>query len=116
MRMPGGRRARTQITEGNCLMSQENSTLMAPEPQNPRDDPDPNTSAWFDRLHTLNPMQAMFTKQIVTRAGRLDVCTVCGDHASTEVRLSDTPYLRLRLCRDCQLIQQTVLGLRISNV
>jgi hypothetical protein len=65
---------------------------------------------WFAKLRQVNPQQAAMTSQIVRMAGRTDVCSICGDTASTPYRSVAEPGLTLRLCDDCKGIQKQMYG------
>lgn len=67
----------------------------------------PHTPEWFSALEKKNPKQAVMTRLVLSRAGRDDVCSVCGDHPAKDYGLEKTPDT-IRLCDDCLLIQQSM--------
>jgi hypothetical protein len=76
----------------------------------------PHTSEWFDALSAWDPPQAEKTKCVIAAAGRVDVCSICGDDPARDYRL-EAGHRRpagpdtLRLCDDCVEIR-TKMGER----
>lgn len=71
----------------------------------------PHTPEWFSALTSWNPSQAAQTRQILELAGKLDVCSICGDEPATDYRLigptvPDGCVHTIRLCDDCWNIQR----------
>lgn len=64
----------------------------------------PHSAEWFEALLLINPGQALWTEQIVCRAGSPDVCGVCGDAPAKDCVVPGSP-LRARFCRYCRLVQ-----------
>lgn len=72
----------------------------------------PNTPEWFEALELFNPDQAAITRQIISLAGREDVCSVCGDDESKDYKLESdnlpsNAVATLRLCKDCKQIRSS---------
>lgn len=70
----------------------------------------PHTPEWFSALDSCNRAQAAATKQILTMAGRDDVCSVCGDDPASDykvvgVKFSTDIGATIRLCDDCRTIR-----------
>jgi hypothetical protein len=68
--------------------------------------PKPHSIEWFRDLAKSDPRQAAHTRQIIERAGREDVCSVCGDDPSKDYKIvKPQPHAdavaTLRLCNDC---------------
>lgn len=78
--------------------------------------PEPHTPAWFPVLAGINPRQAAMAAAVVARAGRLDVCSVCGDVPAPVYRIDADAPLLVRLCDDCRAIQRDGFGLRATAV
>jgi hypothetical protein len=75
----------------------------------------PHSPEWFAALKKVNPNQAAQTKQILSLAGRDDVCSICGDVPATDYRLAGAQptsgsVATLRLCKDCIGIRRTKFG------
>ncbi len=71
----------------------------------------PHSSEWFAALEEQNPYQATQTRIIVELAGKLDVCSICGDHPASDYKMDEeipTPgsVATLRLCADCLEIRK----------
>lgn len=47
----------------------------------------PHSLEWFAALKKVNPTQAAQTTQILTLAGRDDVCSICGDKSAIDCKL-----------------------------
>lgn len=71
----------------------------------------PHTPEWFTALEQWDPPKAMMTRKVIELAGRMDVCSICGDDPAKDYRLEanhrppggvDT----LRLCDDCVAIRR----------
>lgn len=63
--------------------------------------PIPHSDAWFEASLETNTQQAMLTGIVVDRAGRLDVCSICGEDPAPVYELPGDPGLPLRLCKYC---------------
>ena len=50
---------------------------------------EPHSQEWFAALQKFNPQQAAMTSKIIELAGRLDVCSICGDEQSIVYTLND---------------------------
>jgi hypothetical protein len=66
----------------------------------------PNTQEWLDALEKQNPTQAAQTKQMISLAGKSEVCSICGDEESNDYILEGAQeeseiVATLRLCNDC---------------
>lgn len=75
----------------------------------------PHSSEWFRALEAYNPAQAAATRQIIALAGRDDVCSICGDHPSSDYQLGGEHLDRdavatIRLCDDCRDIRKRMYG------
>lgn len=81
---------------------------VASQPENRRTIP--QSPAWFAELSRVNARQAGMTKSLVRSAGRLDVCTVCGDTPALIYDSVEDPHLPLRLCDTCLVVQRDVFG------
>ena len=72
--------------------------------------PTPHSEEWFEALHKFSPRQAEMPRAIVNAAGRMDVCSICGDQPAADYELVD-PTLdndavaTIRLCDDCKITQ-----------
>lgn len=78
--------------------------------------PSPHSPGWFEKLKRINPQQAAHTARIIELAGRLDVCTICGDEDSRVYQPVDAEALPLRLCQDCLHMQKQMYGLSVDPV
>lgn len=76
---------------------------------------EPHTPEWFAALCETHPHRAAMTCQVVTLAGRLDVCSICGDLPAPVYDDLDPPYLPLRLCDDCLTMQRDGFGERLRR-
>ena len=70
----------------------------------------PHSKEWFQALEAFNPDQAAMTKTVVEAAGRMDICSICGDHPAKDYKLveEDLPpeaVGTIRLCNDCLTIR-----------
>jgi hypothetical protein len=71
----------------------------------------PHTAEWFAALSVWDPPQAAKTTCVIEMAGRVDVCSICGDDPARDYRLEEG-YRRpagpdtLRLCDDCLNIRR----------
>ena len=75
----------------------------------------PHTKEWFSALEKTNPGQAAHTRQIISLAGREDVCSICGDVESADYKVASEQALpgtinTLRLCADCVEIRKRLEG------
>lgn len=75
----------------------------------------PHSPEWFTALEKVNPTQAAQTKQILSLAGRDDVCSICGDDPAADYKLVSeqmTPGVvaTLKLCHDCLNIRRNMYG------
>lgn len=96
-----------------CRYQVAKEWLNARKPQADISDPylTPHSPEWFAALKEWNPYQAAATRVIVDRAGKLDVCSVCGDEPASDYKLDEeSPPLgsvrTLRLCDDCLRIRE----------
>ena len=72
----------------------------------------PHTAEWFSALESSNPNQAAMTRQIISSAGRSDVCSVCGDTPATDYKVVGAQFstaigASIRLCDDCREIRRS---------
>jgi hypothetical protein len=65
----------------------------------------PHTTEWFRWLARTAPHQALATREIVRRAGRIDVCSMCGDRPATDYSLDGIPGA-VRQCEDRSAIRR----------
>ena len=75
----------------------------------------PHTSEWFKALEALDPAQAAMTKQLIDLAGKVEVCSACGDFPTTDYRvvgvsLAPGVDATIRLCDDCRGIRTVTQG------
>lgn len=70
----------------------------------------PHTSAWFDAILQVDTDKALMTGSIVAHAGRLDVCSICGDAPAPIYDLLDDPFPPVRLCAECLGIRQAMFA------
>jgi hypothetical protein len=75
--------------------------------------PKPHSPDWFRALEAFNPAQAATIKQIVDLAGRVDVCSMCGDDPANDYQLVGEHLERdavatVRLCDDCRLLRESM--------
>ena len=75
--------------------------------------PEPHSSAWFEALTAMNPLQAAMTGAAVRAAGREDCCTVCGDVPAPIYDVLEGDGLPVRLCTDCHGFQTEGFGLKV---
>jgi Permuted papain-like amidase enzyme, YaeF/YiiX, C92 family len=70
----------------------------------------PHSPEWFAALDQWQPYQAIATRVIIEREGRLDVCSACGDDPAPIYKVEGTPppgsVATLRLCSDCHEIRK----------
>jgi len=67
----------------------------------------PHSIAWFDHLQKKGDAQSLMLAQcaelhIEKNKHNLEVCSICGDTPSKEMKLKK---LTMRLCEDCQVIR-----------
>lgn len=74
----------------------------------------PHTPAWFAQFEAINPTQAAITAVHVLRTGRLDVCGICGEIGAPIYRLTEPPFMLVRLCDDCWIYQTVLYDLRVA--
>lgn len=72
--------------------------------------PKPHSKEWFTALEAFNPRQAAMTRIAISKAGRDDVCSICGDDPATDYKFVDATIPKnavatLRLCDDCRQIR-----------
>lgn len=70
----------------------------------------PHSSEWFTALKRINSVQAGQTRQILSAAGRDDVCSICGDNLAADYKMASAQMMpdsiaTLRLCNDCLKIR-----------
>ena len=70
----------------------------------------PHTEEWFKAMQSVNPAQAVFTKQIIELAGSPEVCSVCGDGQAKDYKVNGRMFnsqvgVSVRLCDDCKTIR-----------
>jgi hypothetical protein len=75
----------------------------------------PHSAEWFAALDKVNPVQAGQTREILSLAGRDDVCSICGGHPAADYRLPEDQTTSasantLRLCQDCVNIRREIHG------
>jgi len=75
----------------------------------------PHSSEWFKALEALNPAQAAITKQLIDLAGKVEVCSVCGDYPTTDYKVVGVSFrpgvdATIRLCDDCRDIRTETQG------
>ena len=62
-------------------------------------------------MEAYSPDEVAYIRNIVALAGRIDVCSVCGDHPAkdyqlvSEALLPSSAVATLRLCEDCRRIR-----------
>jgi hypothetical protein len=71
----------------------------------------PHSHEWFKALARINKQQAAQTRQIVSLAGRVDVCGVCGDDPAKDYEILGVTFApgvpaTIRLCEDCKTIRE----------
>jgi hypothetical protein len=76
---------------------------------------DPHTGSWYEALVLTQPHRAAIASIMVARAGRADVCSVCGDRPAPVYDDLDPPYLPLRLCADCLVFRRDGAGERLHR-
>jgi len=72
----------------------------------------PNTPEWFAAMQSASPQQAAHTKQIVSLAGNVEACSVCGDeeakpYKALGVQFSTDVGASIQLCDDCKGIRES---------
>ncbi len=80
----------------------------------------PHSEAWFEALQKFNPRQAEMTRVVINAAGRMDVCSTCGDQRAAVYKLvdpslEDDAVATIRLCNDCKIIQDGNFQLRTKT-
>lgn len=75
--------------------------------------PAPHTLVWYDRLIPINPIQAMMTADVVSKAGRIDVCSICGDAPAALYDTLEPPFLSIRLCDECLALQRSMFDVKV---
>lgn len=78
--------------------------------------PSPHSPEWLAALADANPRQAAITAAVVGRAGRSDVCSICGDAPAPVYRTDAGSATTVSLCDDCRAIQRDTFGLRTVAV
>lgn len=76
---------------------------------------EPHSPDWFQALGKLNPEQAAMTRQILSRAPNLEVCSVCGDAPAQDYEVVGMVFAQdipatIRLCKDCEAIRKSTQG------
>ena len=76
---------------------------------------EPHSPDWFRALGQINPQQAAMTRQILGRAGNLEVCSVCGDAPAQDYEVVGMMFAEdvsatIRLCKDCEGIRSSTQG------
>jgi hypothetical protein len=71
----------------------------------------PHSTEWFEALTRFDANQAAHTAAVIRRAGRSDVCSICGDDPARDYEIDLTQadpgaVTTLRLCDDCLSIQK----------
>ena len=71
----------------------------------------PHSQKWFAVLAAFDQIQAAHTRAIVERAGREDVCGICGDDPANDYEIvAPGPHkdavATIRLCDDCRQIRE----------
>jgi len=75
----------------------------------------PHSSDWFEVLEKTDPQQAAMTRQVLSRAGRDDICSVCGDDPAADYEVAGAPPpSTMRLCDDCRDIRSGMHGEKFS--
>lgn len=75
----------------------------------------PHSPEWFAALRRVNPTQAEHTQQIISLAGRDDICSICGDDPAIDYKLAGDQVApdaisTLRLCGECLEIRRGMYG------
>ena len=79
--------------------------------------PKPHTPEWFESLEKNDPQQAARTRDILSQAGRTDVCSICGHESSNEYFIEHMTHVpTLRLCDPCLDIQQEITPRLIKKI
>ena len=72
----------------------------------------PHTHEWFQALESNDPEQAEMTRQLIERAGRSDICGVCGNDTASDYMVRDLTIggvdATTRLCDDCRMFRLVV--------
>lgn len=92
------RKRRNPLRQTSLLLGQEDNRSI------------PHSPAWFAEFSRVNARQAGMTRTLVRSAGRHDVCTICGGTPAPIYDSSEAPYLPLRLCDTCLVVQREVFG------
>lgn len=75
--------------------------------------PAPHTLEWYDRLIPIKPAQAMMTADVVSKAGSIDVCSICGDAPASIYDTLESPFLSIRLCEACLALQRLMFDVKV---
>ena len=75
----------------------------------------PHTAAWFDALEKQNPKLANQTREVISKAGNNEVCSICGDEPAKDYQLQSEQVTTemvetLKLCDDCLEIRKSMTG------
>ena len=73
----------------------------------------PHSPEWFAALEKVNPTQVAQTTQILSLAGRDEVCSICGDDPAADYKLVSEQttsgiVATLKLCDDCLRIRRSI--------
>jgi hypothetical protein len=73
----------------------------------------PHTLEWFSALHAVNPYLSSLTRQTLRQAGRIDVCSICGDARCQDFLVMGSIFesnigATMRLCNSCRELRSRV--------
>jgi hypothetical protein len=74
----------------------------------------PHSEEWFRRLAGHDPSEAALIRRVLTKAGTLEACSMCGRTPSKEyelpdVRFEDGDSFTVRLCARCASFNEDVM-------
>lgn len=75
----------------------------------------PHSDEWFAAMAVFDPAKAAQTRQILELAGRVDVCSICGDNPASDYKILDddlpaNAVRSIRLCDGCKSIRLAMYG------
>ena len=73
----------------------------------------PHTPEWFRAMQAFDPVKAEIAKDVIATAGRMDICSICGDSPADDYQIIDrympsNAVATIRMCDDCLRFKVTI--------